>query len=215
MDSRAHRRKRSSGEAGFNLAEVIVSMSLLVTAAAMSAPPLANYLHRSKVEGAAYEMSALLRASRAIAITRGAPAVVQLDPATGELVAFADLHGETLEDAADGVYNPIPGRPERLTDYVIGRIQLPKGVFFAAPDGGSGLESVEGFINPGSLPEHRAIFIEDGSLEAPGAFRLADARGNYLEIIAAPRTAARIEVRKWDGSYWLSRGDNGSGWDWN
>ena len=214
MNSRTSNRTRS-GQAGFNLVEIAVSMTLLVTAGAVGAPPLANFLHRSKVEGAAYEMSALLRASRAIAITRGAPAVVQLDPATGELVAFADLHGEDLVEQPDGVFNPISGRPERLTDYEIGRVQLPKGVFFTAPEGRNGLESIEGFNNPGSLPEDRAIFIEDGSLEAPGAFRIADSRGNYLEVIAAPRTATRIEVRKWDGSYWLSRGQEGSGWDWN
>lgn len=212
-----HRKTRRANEeqAGFNLAEVVVSVSLLLTAGAMGAPPLANYLHRSKVEGAAYEMSALLRASRAIAITRGAPAVVELDAATGELVAFADLHGETLNDEPDGLYNPISGRPHRLTDYEIGRVKLPKGVVFAAPEGLSGLDAVAGFNNPGSLPEQRAIFVEDGSLEAPGAFRLGDSRGNYLEIMAAPRTAARIEVRKWDGAYWLSRGDNGTGWEWN
>jgi len=200
---------------GFNLIEVVVSMSLLVTAGAMGGPPLANFLHRSKIEGAAYEMSALVRASRAIAITRGAPVVVRLDPATGELVAFADLHGEDLADQADGVFNPIEGRPPRLTDYEIGRVRLPGSVFFTAPDGGSGIDSVAGFNNPGALPEDCAIFIDDGSLEAPGAFRLADARGNYLEIIAAPRTATRIEVRKWDGEYWLSRGQTGRGWNWN
>jgi prepilin-type N-terminal cleavage/methylation domain-containing protein len=204
-----------SGQAGFNLIEMVVSMTLLVTAGAMGAPPLANFLHRSRVEGAAYEMSSLLRASRAIAITRGAPAVVSLDPATGELVAFADLHGPTLGDEPDGVFNPIAGRPERMTDYEIGRVQLPNGVFFTAPEGTTGPESVEGFNNPGALPDDNAIFLEDGSLEAPGAFRLADGRGNYLEVIAAPRTATRIEVLKWDGSYWLSRGQNGLGWDWN
>jgi hypothetical protein len=206
---------KRSGQAGFNVIEVIISMTLLVTAGAVSGPPLVNFLHRSKVEGAAYEMSTLLRASRAIAITRGAPAVVQLDPSTGELVAFADLHGPTIADEADGVFNPLAGRPERLTDYEIGRVRLPAGVFFTAPEGTTGVESIEGFNNPGPLPDDHAIFLEDGSLESPGAFRLADARGNYLEVIAAPRTATRIEVLKWDGSYWLSRGQGSTGWDWN
>jgi type II secretory pathway pseudopilin PulG len=206
---------KHSRQAGFNVIEVIVSMTLLVTAGAVSGPPLVNFLHRSKVEGAAYEMSTLLRASRTIAITRGAPAVVQLDPVAGELVAFADLHGPTLEDEPDGVFNPIPGRPQRLTDYEIGRVKLPSGVFFTAPEGTTGLASIEGFNNPGGLPDDHAIFLDDGSLESPGAFRLADARGNYLEVIATPRTATRIEILKWDGTYWLSRGQGGTGWDWN
>jgi hypothetical protein len=212
-------RTEDSGEArtqaGYNIVEVLVSMVVLVTAGAVSGPPLANFVHRSRVEGAAYEMSALMRASRAIAITRGASTVVKLDAATGELIAFADLHGEALDEEPDGVFNPISGRPQRLTDYEIGRVALPTGVFFTAPDGLAGVESVEGFNNPGALPDDAAVFLEDGSLEAPGAFRLADARGNYLEVMAAPRTATRLEVRKWDGSYWLSRGQGGSGWEWN
>lgn len=207
--------RQARKQAGYNIVEVMVSMVVLVTAGAVSGPPLANFVHRSKVEGAAYEMSALMRASRAIAITRGSATVVKLDAGTGELIAFADLHGEALDEDPDGVFNPIAGRPERLTDYEIGRVRLPSGVFFTAPDGLAGLESVEGFNNPAPLPDDSAVFLEDGSLEAPGAFRLADARGNYLEIIAAPRTATRLEVRKWDGSYWLSRGQGGSGWEWN
>jgi len=204
--------RRSSN--GFSLAEVAVSMSLLVTASMVGAPPLANFLHRSKVEGTAYEMSTLLRASRAIAITRGTPTVVHLDPDTGELVAFADLHGEDTTQTPDGVFNPIAGRPERMTDYEIGRVRLPTGVFFAAPGGTSGLDAIEGFNNPSPLPDHNAIFIEDGSLRCPGAFRIADTRGNYLEV-ATPLNGTRIEVRKWSGEWWLERGDDGHGWGWN
>jgi hypothetical protein len=203
-----------SRQAGFNIAELLVSMTLLLTAGVVGTPPLAGYLQRSKLEGAAFEMSTLMRASRSIAITRGSTTVVRLDPSTGELVAFADLHGETPAADPDGIFDPIAGRPERLTDYEIGRIRLPGGISFSAPDGTTGVDSVEGFNNLSPLPDDVAIFLEDGSLESPGAFRLADSRGNYLELIATSTAATRVEVLKWDGRWWLSRGARGAGWTW-
>jgi hypothetical protein len=206
---------RRVSEAGFNLIEVVVISSLLLTAGVLSTPPLVGVLNRTKVEGAANDMSALMRASRAIAITRGGSAVVCVDDGAGELIAFADVHGVELDDEPDGLLNPIVGQPERSTDYEIGRVRLPSGVAFADPDGQRGLDSVAGFANPDGLPAGCAIYREDGSLEATGAFRLADARGNALELIAAPRTAARVEVRKWTGTAWASRGEGGRGWDWD
>lgn len=211
---RTERPRTRLRQAGFNLAEVAIGLSLFMTVGALGGPPLANYIHRAKLEGGAYEMSALLRASRAIAITRGTPAIVRVDTTTGDLVAFADLHGETESQDPDGIFNPIAGRPQRLTDYEIGRVPLPSGAVFGDPDGDLGLGSIEGFENPTGLPSKVVIFVEDGSVRAPGAFRVADGRGNYLEIVAAPRAATRIEVRKWDGSYWLSRGQGVGAWEW-
>jgi hypothetical protein len=201
--------------AGFNLAEIVVALSLLLTAGVMSTPPLREFLRRSKVESALQEASTLLRASRSIAITRGTPAVVFVDLGTRSLVAFADVHGEALADDPDGEFHPIPGQPQRRTDYEIGRVTMPPSVAFADPWGGADLDSIEGFANPGTLPAGSAIFLPDGSIEAPGAFRFRDERGNYLETIATPLTGVRVEIRKWDGEAWRSRGEGGHAWEWN
>jgi hypothetical protein len=212
-----HRTARSPkhcGTAGFNLIEVALGLSLLVSAGSVSGPPVAGALHRARVEGTADEIALMLRASRALAAMRGSPVVVTVDPTWGGLVAFADLHGETAELAPDGVFNPIADRPPRLTDYEIGRFRLPGGIGFDAPGGSSGLASVDGFDNPDRLPDRRAIFLEDGSVESAGAFRLADTRGNYLEILTAPRNPVDIQVLKWDGARWVGRGPHGAPWEW-
>jgi hypothetical protein len=201
--------------AGFNLTEVSFVLSVVLTAGVLTTPPLTGFLLRTKTEAAMVEASALLRASRSIAITRGKPAVVVIEPETRSLVAFADVHGETANDDPDGAFNPIVGAPQRRTDYEIGRVTLPAGASFTAPGGETGQDSVGGFYNPVPLPRGVAIFLSDGSVSATGAFRVADARGNYLETIAAPRTSVRVEIRKWDGEAWRSRGEGGSAWQWN
>jgi len=199
---------------GFNLVEIVVVLSVLLTASVMSTPPLTGFLHRSKVETALQESAALLNAGRSIAITRGTPAVVFVDPSTRSLVAFADVHGAELDDEPDGEFNPLPGQPPRRTDYEIGRVVLPAQVAFGDPSGGADLDSVEGFENPDGLPQGRAILLPNGSIEAIGSFRFADTHGNYLETVATPRNAVRIEIRKWDGATWRSRGEGGHAWEW-
>lgn len=208
------RRGRRKGQGGFNLAEVLVGLSAVALAGSLGGPPLAGFLHRSKVEGFAYDVSAVMRASRAIATTRGANTVVALDVDAGAIVAFADVNGETVTDLADGLFNPLDGLPYRRTDYEIARIPLPTGVHFEEPGGKQDEESIIGFDNSDPLPQGEAIFLEDGSVDAPGAIRIADERGNYFEIATTSR-AGRVEVRKWDGNaYWLSRGE-GDGWEWH
>lgn len=212
---RSTRSTRSScRQVGFNLVEIVLALSIAVGVGAVSAPPLAGYLHRSKLQGASYEMSVLMRAARSIAITRGSPVVVHMGSDGGELVAFADLHGEDLAKSPDGLFNPIDGRPQRMTDYEVGRVRIPNGVAFVDHDGNQGADAVTGFNNPNPIPDKQAVFLEDGSIRSSGAFRIGDGRGNFLQIAAAPVAQARIDVQKWDGSYWLSRGQGGTSWKW-
>jgi hypothetical protein len=208
-------RRAAERQAGFNLAEIAVTISVLLTAGAMTTPPLAGLLRRSKVETAVQEASALMRASRSIAITRGTPAVVIADSSTRTLIAFADVHGAGLADDPDGVFNPLPGQPQRTTDYEIGRVVLPAMLDFVDPWSGGGLDSIAGFDNPGTLPDGSAIFLPDGSIASIGAFRFADANGNCLETTAGPRNAVRVDIRKWDGTAWRARGEGGRPWAWN
>lgn len=60
------------------------------------------------------------------------------------------------------------------------------------------------------------VFQPDGSVKEPGAVRIADVRGNFLEVRVEPRATARVQVRKWDetDSRWYTRAEGGKAWEW-
>ena len=76
-------------------------------------------------------------------------------------------------------------------------------VFFMGPNLVPGTDaapgqSVDGLTPSGTL--RVAVFQPDGSIEDPGAFRLADGKtpeANVFEIRIEPAATARIEIRKW------------------
>ena len=98
-----------AGQRGFSLIEVLVTMTTLAVAATMGMPSLLNYMQRAKLEGAARQVAMMMYSTRLEAITRGAPAAVAIDEATGELYAFVDIDGATTSDPPDGIFNPKPG----------------------------------------------------------------------------------------------------------
>ena len=206
---------RRRHQAGFSLLEVAIASTTLAIAAGMGMPAMLNFMHKAKLEGAAKQAVMMMHKTRLEAITRGAPSVLAIDEATGDLVAFVDVEGPVNGTPPDGVFNPVEGDAHKYTDYELGRFQLPYGVRLATPGGDVGIDSVDGFANPAPVPAGRAYFGIDGSVADEGAFRLADERGNFLEArIAAARTG-RVELRKWDGMRWREQGEGEAGaWAW-
>ena len=197
---------------GFSLIEVLVTMTTLAIAATMGMPSLLNYMQRAKLEGAARQVAMMMYSTRLEAITRGAPAAVAIDEATGELYAFVDIDGATTNDPPDGIFNPKSGDAFRRTDYELGRLRLPSGVKLQNPSGDLGIDSVEGFDNAAPVPKGIAYFAIDGTIGDVGAFRIGDARGNFLEARVAAATTARVELRKWQGSEWREQGEEEGAW---
>ena len=207
--------RRSSQTAGFTLIEMMVMMATLAIAATVGMPALLNYMQRAKLEGSARQIVSILHSTRLEAITRGAPSVVGIDEATGELVAFVDVDGETSTAPPDGLFNPVDGDAYKQTDYELVRFSPPAGLKLANPEGDRGIDSVDGFVNPAPIPAHIAYFGIDGSVADDGAFRIADERGNFLEARIAAASTARVELRKWDGSEWREQGEvEGGAWSW-
>ncbi len=205
--------KDTGRNSGFTLFELLATFAILALASSLALPGLLNFIHRSKLEGAARQAVSMMQISRLEAIKRGVPAVVIVDPVQGELVAFADVDGASTTDPPDGIFNPVSGEPLRLTDYELGRFRLPNGIALGDPDGNEGIAAVAGFMNAAPLPQKRAVFRMDGSAEDDGAFRFRDLRGNFLEARLVAPTTARLEVRKWDGSDWRAAGEEGA-WVW-
>lgn len=202
------------GTRGFTLIELFVVLAVLAVAMALGIPAIQNLIVRSKTEGYAREAGVLMQRTRLEAIKMNRDGVVHLDPANRRLVAFIDAD-------RDGTYNPNPGAPYRSADYVLGRLDLPASVEFQDPDGATGVASVDGLtlveVDEDDVPA--ALFQPDGSVVAIGAFRVGDARENFLEIRVDPAATGRVGVLKYQDDEWLASvdpsADNPKPWKWN
>lgn len=208
-----HQRPSNPRRAGFTLTELLVIMALIAIVATLAGPNLLRLVQRSKLQGMVQQTAALVRLARAEAIRQNVPTVVRADLAGGFVVAFADVHGTNLTDPPDRIFNPIAGQPLRTTDYELGRYSLPARVLFRAP--AADPLPVDGFTTVGV--EQVAVFEPDGSIVRIGAFRLADAYDNFLEIRIEPQATGRVQIRKWsaDDADWFGRNEGGRPWQWN
>jgi Tfp pilus assembly protein FimT len=171
----------------------------------MAYPALQQFIHRSKILGSTQATGTLLREARFEAIKRGVPCVVHVDGVTKEVVAFADVDG-------DLTFNPDPAETTfRATDYELRRYNLPSGVDFVAP---GAQPPVSGLTALPAQPLNGAVFQADGSIRDLGGIRVGDQRGNYLEARVEPAASARVSLRKWDGTNWLTQGEGGKTWEW-
>lgn len=197
-----------SPRAGFTMVELLIVLAIAVLVLALGVPSFLDLLARQRLEGQARELATLAHRARHEALTRGVPAVIELDGSGFR--AFADIHGATLAAPPDGLFNPLSGAPLQGTDFEIGHRPLHARLDLTGP---SSLAGVDGFTLVGG--ERKAIFDPDGSVRATGAVRIADERGNYLELRVEPRATARVSLYKWDGSAWRANGEEGKSWTWH
>lgn len=158
-------------------------------------PALQQMIHRNKLEGFARQTTVILQAARFEAIKRSRPVVVQIDTTAQQVASWVDDNGDAVQD---------------VTEQQLGLMTLPSGVDFAAPDGQA---VIEGFTTAGTTGW--VTYGNDGASDLAGAFRLGDARGNFIEIRIAAAATARLDVRKWQDGQWLELGEGGGGWKWS
>jgi prepilin-type N-terminal cleavage/methylation domain-containing protein len=218
---------------GFTLIEMVVVAAVLLILMMIGLPVLTRALHRYQLEGAAREISVLLRGARFEAVKTGGAGsgsgatrtwasrtVVRFDPAAGEAVAFVDLHDAAGQRASDLRFNPVAGAAAGTTDHVVGRVRLPTRVRLWGPGdpepGGAG--AFAGLtVDPADGATRLVAFTSDGAVEEAGALRLGDGRGNFLEVRVGPRATARVDILKWDDAEgaWLAAREGGKPWTWN
>ncbi len=209
---------------GFTLIELLVVLAFVGITMLIGIPAFQNMIVRNRTEGYARDASMLIQRTRLEAIRANRPGAVYLDTSDNALVGFVDAD-------ADGAYGPKAGQAYRTTDFELGRLLPPSGVSFEAPaPGGSGKASVDGLSQIGhedGSTYKAVIFQRDGSVQADGAFRIADRRDNRLELRIAPAATGRVELRMYmpdsqhatdTGDPWVPGGDpddpNYEPWEW-
>ncbi|MGD2115801.1 MAG: prepilin-type N-terminal cleavage/methylation domain-containing protein [Acidobacteriota bacterium] len=208
-----HTSDSRSAQEGFTLVEALVILAILGIALGLGLPALSRLITRSELEAAGRETAVLVQRARLEAIKRRVRTVVELDPATGDALAYADVDGEAAGDAPDLELNPVAGELRFDTDYRLGAVTAPSAVRVAAP---GGQPAVDGLT---VAPDGRRVlvFFPTGAADRAGGFRLADASGwNHLEVRIEPAGTGRIELRKWnrDLARWQGRGEGGEPWEW-
>ncbi len=198
-----HRRQHEviqHSAAGFTVIEMLLVIAITGILGTMTLHYFEAWQPRLELRGAVREAQTLINKARLEAIQRGVCTVVQADPQTGSLVAFADVNGDPVagSEGYDNFlkYDPEPGVGNKQTDYEIGEIQLERSSFGAPPSYGE----VDGFTHvPGAPADTPAVlvFSPTGLPEATGALRFADGSGrNFLEAAVTSR-AGKIEIRKY------------------
>ncbi|MEM1245437.1 MAG: GspH/FimT family pseudopilin [Acidobacteriota bacterium] len=191
--------RSANPDEGFTLIEVLIVILIVGTLALVGIPNLLLMLERSKVSSALRESTNVLQVARQEAIRRGVDVVVLADTTNNRLFAFANV-----DDDAGLLYQPNATAVARTVDYRVSESGLPQGrndstsiKFWGPADAAPNGTDIADGLNTDSSSRPVAVFEPDGSVRETGAFRIADARGNFFEIRVEPRATARVEVRKY------------------
>jgi prepilin-type N-terminal cleavage/methylation domain-containing protein len=208
--------------AGFTLVEMIIVMGILGILAVWGIPALLQTLNRARLVGAAKEIATMFQVARLEAIKKGG--------ANGDLqnrvtavryqtwtAGANEMEGLQLvfEDAVDPGDSP-PWNPQ----VPIGGIYaLPTGVSLQAPgEAPGGDSSIVGWDTPDDDDAFDGpVFRSDGSALRAGAYRLADGRGNFLEVRIEFPATGKVSIQKWFGggaTDWWENHEAGHVWQW-
>ncbi len=202
-------RQNKNRQTGFTVVEIILGIAVASLLGTWTLHFFTAWQPRLELRGTAREAQMLIHKARLEAIQRGVYTVVQADPQTGSLVAFADVNGdpEALIRSSSSYlrFDPDPAAGDKRTDYEIGRLQLERATLGAPPSFGA----VDGFTPvPGAPAGTPAVlvFTPAGQPEATGALRFRGGNGhNFLETAVTSR-AGKVEIRKY-----LPAGDSPTG----
>lgn len=205
--------------AGFTLVELVVIASVLVILMLIGLPALHFQLAKSRLTGSCEQVSLHLLRARFESLKQGMPVVVRFGLDTRKLSGFLDENDDGIQSAGETLLFSVdvPEAGSQIAFYPMG----PDGVE-GTPDDAA--RAIVGFTDVDG--DRVAIFRADGSIDAPGAIRFADGkqpRPNVFEVRVAPRSTARIEIRKFIhedlngfdselGGSWFPRG--GGKWKW-
>lgn len=191
-----HRTQRRLSE-GFTIIELLAVTTIILMITLIGYPAMRTLVERGRLVGAVRSSAAVLAAAKHDAVRLGVPVVARLDFATDELITYANLDRD-----AELEYNPTADSADRRADYEIARVRVPSdlAIYFWGPadKGPEGADVIDGFTatKQGTV----AVFLPDGSVQDPGAFRFGDERGNFLEVRIETAATGKSDVLKWNSS---------------
>lgn len=192
MSSETPSRRRCQG---FTILEMMVVVAIIILVAVMGYPAIQQLGHRGKLLGTMEQTAVHLRAARQEAVKLGVPVVAVGDFDANQFLIFANVDKD-----AGFQFQPDDSKPYGSADYVVAQLPLPSTaeIYFWGPgdkdpEGG---DAIDGFTATPS-GTRVAVFNPNGSVEATGAFRVADTRSNFFELRVAPRGTAKVEIKKY------------------
>lgn len=200
-------------QAGFSLVELLVVIALIGGMAIWGIPAFLNTLNRTRLVASAREVAVLMQVARMEAVKRGntngnlrnqVTAVVFESGTQGKVFRLL------VDDSADGIWNP--------ATQIGGLYHLPTGIVLQAPgEDPEDVNAIADWDDTGVAADdlNGPTFLSDGAAFGPGAFRLFDGRGNYLEVRIEFPATGKPSIQKWfGGTNWWENGEANNKWQW-
>lgn len=182
----------SSRVSGFSLVELLAVVAIIGLVAAFGFPAIQEITYQRTLDSVAHQFSTACLAARSSAVKTGSPAIVEVtethpnphDPQVSliTLVSWVDRDGNDAYDAE-----------AKIAEFS----SSSKVISMGGPVGDA--LAIQGFTGG------KAKFLNDGSIDAVGAFRLKNIRDKYVQIRVSPAATGITKIQSWNGSAWVSR----------
>lgn len=205
MNPRRSQRNHRSSQQGFSLLELMVTTAVIGLIVSVTYPSFNQSVRKARSRAYLEEVSNLLVQAKQEAVRRAVPVVVQPDPTTVSLFAYANVDGDIAI-----TYQPDTSKTHRTVDYEVFRHDadaLAK-IRFESPtvkkngsDKGGGAGNTDGPVvglTAVAAGENAIVFEPNGSVRDAGGLRITDEWGNYFEIRVGPAATGRISVLKFN-----------------
>lgn len=192
---------RVSGQAGFTLPELMLTLAVAATITGIAVPLVSHALDEFRTGMAARYLASRIRSARMDAVRRGTAVAIKLEPGSPDwtMTPYADGNGNGLRTAEirSGVDPPL-GMPEQLGDNFPGvRFGLHEGVRDIDGDA-SGTEGVR-------IGSARILTLDPDGTATPGTLYVRGRRAQYAVRVVGATGRTRVLWYRTGDRTWKTR----------